>query len=430
MVTKKTFKRSNHLIYSALQTAFLTAVLIGMLGAVTAQAQDLDLLIKDGHVIDPRNGINEIMDVGIAGDTIAAVAADLSGRSAQRVVDASGLYVTPGLIDMHVHVFHGTKPDAYISNSYTSVKPDAFTLRSGVTTAVDVGSAGWRNFKRFVEQTVERSKTRVLAFINIVGAGMKGGPIEQNLNDMNPKLTAMTAKQYSDVVVGVKLAHYRGHEWEPTDRAVEAGRQADIPVMVDFGGATPQLSIKDLFFEHLRPGDVFTHAYADLETRESIVDKHGKLRPFVLEAQERGIVFDVGHGGGSFVFGEAVPATKQGLWPNSISTDLHTGSMNGGMKNMANVMSKFLALGMGLEEVVEASTWRPAQYIQRPDLGHLSQGAVADVALFNLREGSFGFMDVQGKKLPGSQKLEAELTVRAGEVVWDLNGISAPLWNE
>lgn len=408
-------------------------VAVGLLGlAATADAQDLDLLINDGHVIDPKNGIDSVMDVGIAGDTIAVVAPDVAPSRADRVVDASGLYVTPGLIDMHGHVFHGTEDDAYLSNSYSALKPDAHTFRSGTTTIVDVGGPGWRNIRQFINQTVAHSQTRVLAFINIVGAGMKGLP-EQNLHDMDPRMTAMAAEQFDDVVVGVKLAHYRGHDWTPTERTVEAGERAGIPVMIDFGGASPPLSIETLFFEYLRPGDIFTHAYALLgqqEQRQSVVDEQHELRPFVRDAQERGIKFGLGHGGGSFDYDAAVPATQAGLWPDAISTDLHTGSMNAGMKSMTNVMSKMMELGMGLEEVIAASTWQPAQIIQRPELGNLDVGAPADVAVLDLQEGTFGFVDVDGDRREGTQKLVAALTIRAGDVVWDLNGIAASPWDE
>lgn len=399
-----------------------------LLVAAPSAAQDLDLLIENGHVIDPKNGISGVMDVGIADGRIAEVGADIDSDRAETTVDAAGLYVTPGIIDLHVHAFHGTEEDAYISNSFTSVPPDAFTFRAGVTTAVDVGSAGWRNMRTFIRQTVENADTRVLAFVNIVGSGMKGGAIEQNLRDMDPKLTAMAVEKYPDVVVGVKLAHYMGNDWTPTDRAVEAGRMAGVPVMIDFGGAEPALPIRELFFDHLRAGDVFTHAYANLATRESIVDEEGRFRPFVLDAQERGIVFDVGHGGGSFFYSAVLPATRAGFWPNTISTDLHTGSMNGGMKDMANVMSKFLSLEMPLEDVIRASTWTPAQVIQRPELGNLDVGAEADLAVFRLREENFGFTDVENYVVPGDRKLEAELTLRAGRVVWDLNGMSAETW--
>lgn len=399
-------------------------VIAAILLAASASAQDLDILIDNGHVIDPKNGIDQVMDVGIVDGRIAEVAADIPPGRAETVVDASGLYVTPGLIDLHAHVFHGTDPHAMYSNGFNSMPPDAFSFRSGVTTVVDVGGAGWRNIDQFIEQTVEHSDTRVLAFLNIVGSGMKGGVVEQNVADMDPKLTALSAQQHDDVVVGVKLAHFMGHDWTPTDRAVEAGRQAGVPVMVDFGGADPALSIQQLFFDHLRPGDVFTHAYATLgNSRESIVTE-GRLRTFVLDAQERGIIFDVGHGGGSFTYEAAVPATEAGLWPNTISTDLHTGSMNDGMKTMANVMSKFLALGMPLTDVIHASTWKPALVIQRVDLGNLDVGAEADVAVFRLLEGDFGFWDVDDFRMRGVQKLEPELTLRAGRVVWDLNGIS------
>lgn len=410
----------------------LAPLMAALILSLTApvDAQPLDLLLKGGYVIDPKNGISATMDVGIADGQIAVVAPDVAADRAETLVDASGLYVTPGLIDLHVHVFFGTEPDAYLSNSYSSVAPDGFTFRSGVTTVVDAGGAGWRNFKQFNEQTIAHARTRVLALLNIVGSGMKGGPIEQNVQDMDPKMTALVARRYPGVVVGVKLAHYRGPEWEPVDRAVEAGAQAGLPVMVDFGGSDPPLSLEALLLAHLRPGDIFTHTYAHVGGRIPVVDEAGTVRPFVFTAQQRGLVFDVGHGGGSFLFRQAVPATQQGFWPNTISTDLHTGSMNSGMKTLANVMSKFLNLGMGIEDVILRTTWNPAQTIQRPDLGHLDVGAVADVAVFNLRSGDFGFIDTGGGRMPGTQKLEAELTIRAGKVVWDLNGRSRPLWEE
>jgi dihydroorotase len=259
---------------------------------------------------------------------------------------------------------------------------------------------------------------------------MKGGAIEQNLDDMDPKLTALVAKQYPDLIVGVKLAHYSGFDWTPTERVVEAGKLANIPVMIDFGGSNPELSIETLFMEKLRPGDIFTHAYAHVNGRIPIVDEQGKVRDFAIKAQNRGIVFDVGHGGGSFLFEQAIPAMKQGFKPNSISTDLHTGSMNGGMKDIINIMSKFINMEMPLKEVIACTTWNPAKIIKRPDLGHLSVGAVADLTILKLRKGDFGFIDTKGKKMKGDKKLECELTIREGKIVYDLNGISAPMWNE
>jgi dihydroorotase len=258
---------------------------------------------------------------------------------------------------------------------------------------------------------------------------MRGGAYEQNMNDMDAKMTAMVAARYPEIV-GIKVAHYGGPEWDPVDRAVAAGTIANIPVMVDFGGTTPPLSIEDLFMKHLRPGDIFTHAFADLETRVAIVDPQGKLRPFIGEAQKRGIIFDVGHGGGSFRFSQAIPALKGGFLPNTISTDFHTGSMNGGMKDQSNIMSKFLNMGMTMQQVVAASTWKPAQVIHREDLGHLSAGAVADIAILSVRKGKFGFIDSSGFRMDGDQRLECEVTIRDGKVVYDLNGISRPYWNK
>ena len=394
------------------------------------QSPQFDLLIANGRVIDPRTGIDAVMDVAITGQKIARVAAKIDPALAGRVIDASGLHVVPGLIDIHAHVFFGTEKDAYLSNADAAVPPDSHSFRSGQTTLVDAGGAGWRNFAQFKEQVIDRAKTRVLAFINIVGSGMKGGPVEQNLADMDTRLTAMRIKEYPGLIVGVKVAHYLGSEWDPVTRAVAAGREMNVPVMVDFGRHTPPLPLSDLLLVHLRPGDILTHTYAHVDGRTPIVGEDGKVQPYVWEARKRGVIFDVGHGGGSFLFRQAVPALKQGFAPDVISTDLHTGSMNTGMKDILNTMSKFLNLGMSLQDVVKANTARAADVIKRPDLGHLSAGGEADIAVLNLRRGTFGFIDVSGGKLVGTQKLECELTIKGGQVVWDLNGISRPLWNE
>lgn len=399
--------------------------------AAPAGAQEYDLLLKGGHVIDPKNKIDARMDIGIKGGKIARVAANIPAAAAGRAVDVSGLYVTPGLIDIHAHVFFGTEPNSYLSNGLSALPPDGFTFRAGVTTVVDAGGAGWREFRRFKEQVIDRSQTRVLAFINIADWGMKGHPWEQNLMGMDPKMTALVARSNREIV-GVKIAHYNGHDWEPYRRTVEAAGQAGIPVMVDFGGANPALPLETLFHEVLRPGDIYTHMYggslAVNAERQAVVDENRRLRSRMLQAQQRGIVFDVGHGGGSFFYDVAIPAFEQGLRPNTISTDLHTGSMNAGMKDMLNVVSKMMDMGMSLQDVIEASTWTPAKVIQREDLGHLSAGAEADIAVFGLRDGKFGHVDSRGFVRPGNRKLEAEITLRAGKVVWDLNGRAARAW--
>ena len=333
-----------------------TIVLLLLLSSVSVHAQNIDLLLKGGHVIDPKNNINAVMDVAITNNKISHVAENIPVANAKKVIDAKGMYVTPGLIDMHVHVYPGNDLAAYIANGPTSVAPDGFTFRSGVTTVVDAGSSGWRNFRQFKEQTIDKAQTRVLALLNIVGWGMVGRFEEQDVSDMNPVMTSHMIKTlFPDVLVGIKAAHYWG-DFSQVDKAVEAGKLANVPVMVDFGEHEPPNSIESLFIRTLlfRPGDIFTHTYSNgPDKRETVVDESGKVKPFIFEAQKRGIVFDVGHGGGAFTWRQAgCLSVQQGFKPNVISTDLHTQSMNGGMKDLSNVLSKFMAMGMTIQEVI------------------------------------------------------------------------------
>ncbi len=392
-------------------------------GSLSAQ---YDLLLKGGHVIDARNDIDGPRDVAVKDGRIAAVAESIDPSQAEKVVDVAGLYVTPGLVDIHVHVYAGTGMKGAYSGD-NSVYPDGFSFRSGVTTMVDVGSSGWRNFPDFKQRVIDRARTRVLAMLNIVGKGMGGGAIEQNLDDMDPEATAKVAKQYADTVVGIKTAHYEGPEWDPVERAIEAGTKANIPIMVDFGIFREERPFEELVTKKLRPGDMYTHTYLG---RVPMLDDDGKPRPYLFEAQKRGVKFDVGHGGGSFWWMQAAPAVKNGFIADSISTDLHIGSMNAGMKTMANVMSKFLAMGVSVQDVVRKSTWEPAQQIKRTDLGHLSVGAVADVAVLRLDTGDYGFLDVRGARNKGTQLLTCEVTLRDGNVMWDLNGRAGTPWDE
>lgn len=398
-----------------------------LFAAGRSQAQQYTLLIKDGHVIDPRNGIDAVLDVAIRGDSIVRVAANIDSKLASQVIQAKGLYVMPGLIDIHSHNFYGTQADHYLSDGFEALPPDGFTFRCGITTVVDAGGAGWRSFLTFKRQVIDHSKTRVLSFLNIVGEGMRGSAYEQNLADMDARITALVVQQHREIV-GIKVAHYTGGGWEPVDRALEAGRMSRVPVMIDFGGHITPLPLDDLVLRRLRPGDIFTHTFARVAGRMPVVDDAGHLLPFIREAQNKGVIFDVGHGGGSFLFAQAVPALKAGFFPNTISTDIHTGSMNAGMKDLPNVMSKFLNLGMSLPAVVAATTWKPAIVIGKQELGHISVGAVADVAIFTVRKGKFGFTDSGGYRIEGDQKLECEMTIRAGKIVYDLNGLAYPLW--
>ena len=401
---------------------FLASIL---LFAAAAQAQ-YDLLLTGGHVIDAKNQISAVRDVAIQNGRIAEVSSHIDPAKATKVVDVSGLYVTPGLVDIHVHVYASTGIKGAYSGD-NSVYPDGFTFRSGVTTVADAGSSGWRNFPDFKEHIIDRSHTRVFAFLNIVGHGMGGGKIEQNLEDMDAKATAEQAEKYKGVVVGVKTAHYAGPEWTPVERAVEAGTAANIPVMVDFGDFRPERPFQELVTKKLRPGDIYTHTYLDAVP---MLDDSGKVQSYLFEARKRGVIFDVGHGGGSFLFRQAVPAVQQGFVPDSISTDLHITSMNAGMKNMLNVMSKFLNIGMALDDVIGRSTWNPAREIKHEEVGHLSVGAPADITVLRVEHGSFGFVDVYGARMRGSQKLACELTLREGKVVYDLNGITREDWDK
>jgi dihydroorotase len=393
-------------------------------------SQTYDILLKGGHLIDPKNKINQKMDVAISQGKIIRVAADIPPNSAKKVIDVSGLYVAPGLIDIHVHVFAGTNKEQHYMDGPNSLPPDGFTLRYGVTTVVDAGSSGWRSFPLFKKNIIDQSITRVLAFLNIVGDGM--GLNEQDSTDMSPRMAARFAEYYKDDIVGFKVAHYNGLQSIPVDSAVMAGKLSNKPVMIDWRGLPPSNSLEDLLMKHLRPGDILTHMYhagkrspSSPFYKEALVDQNGKVKQYVFNAQNRGVIFDVGHGGNGFVFSQAIPSLKQGLYPNSISSDLHTGNMNAGMKDMNNIMSKFLNMGMPLYDVILKSTWNPAQYIKRAELGHLSVGSEADIAVLNLKKGDFGYIDAHGFVLKGAQKLETELTMRAGKVVWDLNGRSA-----
>jgi dihydroorotase len=377
-----------------------------------------DLLLKDGHVIDPKNGVDGPMDVAIAGGKIARVAPDISSAEAGKTVDATGLYVAPGLIDIHAHV------NLWRDSAGEAVQADAFSFRSGVTTMVDAGSTGWRTFPDFRQRIISRAKTRILALLNIAGAGMGTGK-EDDPAELDAEAAAKMAKANADVIVGFKSAHYAGPGWESIEGAVKAGELTGLPVMVDFGRINGVRNINALFLDKLRPGDIYTHCFSG--HREELLDS-GKLNPAMEAGRKRGIIFDIGHGAGSFYWYVAVPAYAEHFYPDSISTDIHINSMNAGMKDMTNVMSKLLNLGSPLAEVIRMSTWNPAKEIKRPLLGNLDPGAEADVTILRVERGNFGFVDSAGAKKSGDKRIVCEMTLRAGKVVWDLNGRASQDW--
>lgn len=389
--------------------------------AAPAPTTPYDVVIKGGHVIDGRNNLSAIRDVAIKGSTIAAVAAAIAPQGA-RVVDATGLYVTPGLVDIHTHVYPGERPGTYAGGDL-GLAPDGFTLRSCVTTVADAGSAGWRTFDDFKKRIIDRQKTRVVAFLNIVGAGMREGDLESNEADMEVQPTADMAMKHKGVIIGIKSAHYAGSGWGPYEKATAVGRMANIPVMVDFGNNVQNnRTIAELFTTYFRPGDIYTHMYGGVRGEQDPVTL-GPSQAFI-DGRRKGVILDVGHGGGSFKWSAAIPMMKAGFKPDSISTDLHASSMNSGMKTQLDVMSKFLLMGETIEEVILQSTWNPAREIQLQQLGHLSAGAPADVALIKLETGRFAFIDQASTnlKVEGTQRLSCEATFRDGKVVYDLNG--------
>lgn len=389
---------------------------IGFLFGVAALPQEFDLLLQGGRVLDPKSSLDAPRDIAIKAGKIAAIEPSIAAARAKKLLDVKGLLITPGLIDIHVHAyFTASNPGSWAGDN--SLPPDGFSFRSGVTTMVDAGSAGWRNFEHFKVTVIDRAKTRVLAMINIAGFGMISDLTEQG--DFDPEAIAKLKAKFPETVVGVKSAHYQRPDWESVDSAVEAGKMAKVPVMVDFGYFLPQRPYYQLVAEHLRSGDISTHAY-----RGPVpwVDEQGKIFPYLLAARKRGVRFDVGHGGGSFVLRSAAAAIANGFYPDTISSDLHTGSMNGAFMDMPTLMSKMMALGMPLAEVIRASTWTPAEVIQRPELGHLTVGAVADVAGLRLMDGEFGYYDNSGGRVVSKQRLFCELTLKDGAISWDFNG--------
>ena len=416
--SRKGFSRREFLAGSA---AFALAC-----SARSASEPEFDLLLQGGHLIDPRNGLSAVRDVAVHDGRVAAVEEAIDPGRAFKVVECQGLHVTPGLIDLHVHVFAGTnEPGSYAGDN--SVYPDGFTFRSGVTTVLDAGCAGWRNFETFRETVISRSRTRILALANIVGHGMRGGEVEQDLEDMQAGPTAALAREHSDVIVGVKTAHYAAPDWYPVEESVRAGDAAGIPVMVDFGTDHPERPLETLLGEKLRPGDIYTHCFSG-NRRELLED--GTPNPGLLAGRDRGVVFDVGHGGGSFKWSVAAACLAAGFPADSISTDLHIGSMNAGMQDQITTMSKFLALGESLDDVIRQSTWNPARQMGREELGHLSVGATADIAVLRKESGAFGFVDSFGARQDGTERLVAEMTFKDGRLAWDLNGRTRQDWRE
>jgi len=385
------------------------------------------ILFKNGHILDPKNKRTYMkLDLAVSGKTIALVAPDIDPNLAEKVIDASPYLIVPGLIDIHMHVYH--------TREGLSIVADHHTFRSGVTTAVDPGTSGADHFLHFKRTVIDTSKTRILAFINIVKSGMVG-EWEQDIQEMDPDLAALIVLAYPEICVGIKTAHYwtskpwdELHQpWTAVDRSIRASEICKKPVMFDFW-PRPGRSYPDLL-KKMRPGDIHTHCFAQ---QFPILDPHNSSQPnpFLFEARKRGIIFDVGHGAFSFWYRQAQPAYEGGFYPDSISTDLHIENINGPVYDMLTTMNKFLNMGMPLEEVIYRSTVTPAMEIGHPELGTLSVGSEADIALLSLEKGQFSFPDCGGARLVGNQKLVCKMTLRAGEIVYNPDSLGLPIWKE
>jgi dihydroorotase len=405
--TRREFLRRSGTLLSA---AYLPASAAAH--AITARAwgpdhrRRADLLIAGGRLIDAARGIDARRDIAITGDRITLVAERIASADAVRVIDGTGKVVTPGLIDIHVHVYPG------VAN--VAIEPDRVGVERGVTALIDGGSAGATTFGGFKTYVASRARTRVYALLNISGPGMTVSNETAVLTYLNAGAAAAAIEANRDVIVGLKvrmLANPDGHDIEVMRRTREAADRAGVPVMVHIGGQTSPLP---RILELLKPGDVITHA---LRAQGSILDANGRVYPEVREALRSGIHLDVGHGRGYLDFDVADRVLHQGVLPTVISSDVHTGNFDGPVYDLPTTLSKFMQMGMTLEQVVERATAAPARIFQLGEpLGTLREGGAADVSIFEVTQGPVEFVDSGGKRRQGTQRLTPVATVRAGVV--------------
>lgn len=370
-----------------------------------------DLLIKGGTVVDPGQGINGRRDVAVRAGTIAALAESIPASQARQVVNADGRLVTPGLIDLHAHV--------YWKATFLGIEPDAICGRTGVTTVVDAGSAGANNFDGFRYFIIERAKTRVIPFLHASCIGLTTDRECRNLDLVDPELAVQCVRANRDLIGGIKVRANKSGVGDqgifPVTLARDIADVTGLPLMVDMYYPPPSI---EQVFPLMRPGDISTHIYKGYQGG-LLRHWNGEVRACAAEARSRGIFFDLGHGAGSFSWEVAVPATRLGFWPDTISTDLHTSSVRLPDVNMPCCMAKMMALGAGLEDVVRRATVNCAHALRRDDLGTLRVGGPADVTVLELSEGDYTWFDVAGKPFPGKQSLRAVYTICRGSVTYD-----------
>ena len=383
--------------------------------AAAGQGTVYDLLLLHGRVVDPAGGRDGRFDVAISGGKIARIAPDLPPISGRIVVDASGLLITPGLIDLTAHI------DS--AGAWSNVNPDHPALRSGVTTVVDAGSTGYKNFEAFKTRVIDRARVRVLAFLNLAAEGIAASGLTPR--GFDPAATAAMALRYPDIVVGVRAPSGEALDWEPLDRTLRAASGAKSIVLADPGAAPAGQA--GALLARLRAGDVVTFLYG---LRTPLLNAEGQIQPAFEEARRRGVLFDLGHGNDGLWFRIAAPAIAAGFFPDTVSTAMDKSSLLLPRANMAATLSKLLNLGMPIEQLIERATLRPARALRRPQLGSLAEGAPADVAVLAVERGRFGFLDSGHARLNGEQNIRCVLTIRDGAVVWDPDGRTRPDWQQ
>jgi dihydroorotase len=370
-----------------------------------------DLILRGGRIIDPSQKLDAVTDIAFAAGKVARIGAGLQGDAKTDVRDVSGRIVTPGLIDLHTHVYWG--------GTSLGVDAEDFCRRSGVTTCVDTGSAGPGNFAGFRKHVIERSAVRILAYLHVSFAGiyafsprvMVGESEEIRL--MAPVDAAEVANANRDVIVGIKVrvgARASGRSGTvPLDIALQAAEQVGLPVMAHIDEPPPSY---EEVLARLRPGDVLTHAFRPFPN--SPATAQGTVKRAVIEARQRGVLFDIGHGKGSFAFKTARAMLANGFLPDTISSDVHQLCINGPAFDQVTTMSKFLCLGVPLNDVIAASTVNAGFALKRPELGSLKPGSVGDATILSVSEGRFDYVDVVGEHLTGDRKIASEGVVLAG----------------
>lgn len=366
-----------------------------------------DLLIRGGHVIDPASDLDAPTDLAVQGGRVALVAPTIDPAAARSTIDATGQIVTPGLVDLHTHIYWGV--------TYWGIEADPVAARSGVTTWLDVGSAGAYSFPGFRRYVKDASRARVFCLLNLSAIGLIAPTWEfTNLDYCDVDLAARTVEENRDIILGIKARidsnTTRGVGIRPLELARTLADRVDLPLMVHIGSGPPSMGA---IAELLRPGDILTHCFTGGDHR--LLTDEGRLAPLARELQGRGVILDIGHGAGSFNYRVAEAALAEGVLPDVISSDIHQLSVQGPMFDLPTTLSKFLELGMGLPEIIDRATRRPALAMRRPDLGTLAVGSPADIAIFRIEEGDYTFYDVAMNPRKATRRLICTETLLEGE---------------